>query len=102
MPASAITTSFSACGCCASSTHKSGPMPAGSPAVRAMLGVALIWWLLMAFPCLKCSESVLSKHAAALFFFQTQFDKRLVAQLAQPFLVGLVGFLCTQRHAHLQ
>src|SRR3970282_2169604 len=55
--------------------HSSGPMPAGSPEVRAMSGLA---------------------------FLKPQLDVDLVAQLAQPFLVGLLGLPLAQRHARLQ
>src|SRR2546428_508260 len=55
-------------------THSSGPMPAGSPEVSAMTGLA---------------------------FLKPQLDVGLVAQLAQPFLVGLVGLALAQRLARL-
>src|SRR5881396_2613328 len=55
-------------------THSSGPMPAGSPEVSAMTGLALL---------------------------KPQLDVGLVAQLAQPFLVGLVGLALAQRLARL-
>src|SRR5438105_15386732 len=58
----------------ASRTHSSGPMPAGSPEVSAMTG---------------------------LTFLKPQLDVGLVAQLPQPFLVGLVGLALAQRLARL-
>src|SRR5438552_8342112 len=60
--------------CCERRTHSSGPMPAGSPEVSAMTGLA---------------------------FLKPQLDVGLVAQLAQPFLVGLVGLALAQRLARL-
>src|SRR6185436_591911 len=54
--------------------HSSGPIPAGSPEVRAMTGLALL---------------------------KPQLDVGLIAQLAQPFLVGLVGLALSQRGARL-
>src|SRR6267142_1997991 len=59
----------------ATRTHSSGPMPAGSPEVSAM----------------RC-----------LAFLKPQLDVGLVAELPQPFLVGLVGLALAQRLAHLQ
>src|SRR5689334_14275303 len=59
----------------AARTHSSGPMPAGSPEVSAMTGLALV---------------------------KPQLDVSLVAQLPQPFLVGLVGLALAQRRACLQ
>src|SRR5258706_15895237 len=56
-------------------THSSGPMPAGSPEVSAMRGLALV---------------------------KPQLDVRLIAQLAQPLLVGLVGLAIAQRVARLR
>src|SRR5712692_365651 len=55
-------------------THSSGPMPAGSPEVSATSGLA---------------------------FLKPQLDVGLVAQLAQPFLVGLVGLALAQRLTRL-
>src|SRR3989442_12190241 len=74
MERSPMTTSSADAGCCASRTHSSGPMPAGSPEVSAMTGLA---------------------------FLKPQLDVGLVAQLAQPFLVGLVGLALAQRLARL-
>src|ERR1041384_6546662 len=59
----------------ASFRHSSGPIPAGSPEVSAMTGLA---------------------------FLKPQLDVGLVAHLAQPFLVGLVGLALAQRAARLQ
>ena len=50
-------------------------MPAGSPEVSAMTGVALV---------------------------KPQLDVGLVAKLPQPFLIGLVGLPLAQRRAGLQ
>src|SRR5436190_1662297 len=61
--------------CAARRTHSSGPMPAGSPEVSAMSGLA---------------------------FLKPQLDVGLVAQLPQPFRVGLVGLALAQRLARLQ
>src|SRR5688572_2505598 len=57
------------------STQSSGPMPAGSPEVRATTGLALV---------------------------KPQVDVGLVAQLPQPFLEGLVRLALAQRLARLQ
>src|SRR5437764_7112858 len=59
----------------ATRTHSSGPTPAGSPEVSAMRGLA---------------------------FIKPQLDVGLVAQLPQPFLIGLVGLALAQRLARLQ
>src|SRR5437016_400835 len=64
--------------CCERRTHSSGPMPAGSPEVSAMTG-----------------------SLRSLSFLKPQLDVGLVAQLAQPFLVGLVGLALAQRLARL-
>src|SRR4051812_35085353 len=53
----------------ATRAQSSGPMPAGSPDVRATTGLALV---------------------------KPQLDVRLVAQLAQPLLIGLVGLALPQ------
>src|SRR5207248_11207499 len=79
MARSPMTTSSADAGCWASRTHSSGPMPAGSPEVRAMTGVPLLF----------------------LFFLKPQLDIGRIAQLAQPFLVGLVGLALAQRLARL-
>src|SRR5437764_4655533 len=72
---SPITTSSAPHGSRATRTHTSGPMPAGSPEVRAMRGLA---------------------------FVKAQFDVGLVAELPQPLLVGLVRFALAQGLARLQ
>src|SRR5436309_15537903 len=59
-------------GCAASITQRSGPMPAGSPAVRATRGSA---------------------------FFVAVLDERAIARLAQPVLVRLVGLARANRLA---
>src|SRR3954452_10313278 len=60
----------------ASFTQSSGPMPAGSPEVSAITG---------------------GLAPIALAVFEAQLDVGLVAQLAQPLLVGLVGLALAQR-----
>src|SRR5690349_10662769 len=67
--ASALPTSTSGPGkrSAASSAQRSGPMPAGSPAVRAILASA---------------------------FFVTVLDERAIARLPQPVLVRLVRLAC--------
>src|SRR2546430_4928955 len=58
-----------------SRTQSSGPIPAGSPEVSAMTGLS---------------------------FVKPHFDVALVAQLAQPLLVGLVGLALAQHLPRLQ
>src|ERR1044072_2204915 len=60
--------------CAARRTHSSGPIPAGSPDVRAILGLALV---------------------------KPQLDVGRIAQLAHPLLVGLVGLAVVQRLTRL-
>src|SRR5882724_11804473 len=60
--------------CDATRTHSSGPMPAGSPDVKATRGLALV---------------------------KAQLDVGRIAQLPQPFGVGLVGLAVAQRLARL-
>src|SRR6267143_6769226 len=63
----------------ATRTQSSGPTPAGSPEVSAISGSPLI-----------------------LFLVKSKLDVGLVAQLPQPFLVGLVGLALAQRLTRLQ
>src|SRR5689334_10306353 len=72
---SPITTSSAPRAARATRTQSSGPMPAGSPEVSAMNGLALV---------------------------KPKLDVGLVAELAQPFLVSLVGLSVAQRCARLQ
>src|SRR5471032_2026644 len=70
--------------CAASLTQSSGPMPAGSPLVTAMVG-----------------SMALQEFEFRLPVFQVVFDISLVALLAQPFLICLVRFTRAQGLARL-
>src|SRR3979490_1577319 len=74
-PRSPIATMCASSRSAQSRTQSSGPIPAGSPEVSAMTG---------------------------LFFVKPYFDVTLVAQLAQPLLVGLVGLALAQHLPRLQ
>src|SRR5512135_3556889 len=65
--------------------HRSGPIPAGSPAVSATSGAG--------------SDTAEGDRAARSAFVVAVLDEGAVALLAQPVLVGLVGLACADRLA---
>src|SRR5688572_3342960 len=69
-------------GSAARSAQRSGPMPAGSPAVRAIRGA-------------RTGRAARRKSA----LLEPVLDECPVAHLAQPILVGLVGLACADRLA---
>src|SRR3954470_19271778 len=68
------------CASAAARTHRSGPMPAGSPAVNAMRGAP-------------------AAMRAALLLVEAVLDEGAIARLAQPVLVRLVGLAGADRQA---
>ena len=76
---SATSTSEAGKALCASATHSSGPIPAGSPHVTAISGLA------------RAGRGSMGTVKASLTLLETHVDVSAIAQLPDPFLIRFIG-----------